>query len=91
MARFEAQQLPSGSWRARANYRDEFGKLKRKSFTAPTKKEAQFKAELFLHDIEKYSSPTEKSLGMIIDDYIAFFARSGKLRVNSIDIHTAIC
>ena len=36
-----AKKLPSGKYRCRASYTDEFGNYKTKSFTAATKKEAE--------------------------------------------------
>lgn len=44
----KAKKLPSGSWRAQVFVGlDENGKQIRKSFTAPTKKEAEFLAAEF--------------------------------------------
>ena len=41
----KAKKLPSGSWRAQAyDYTDDSGKRHYKSFTAPTRKEAEFMA-----------------------------------------------
>ena len=38
----KAKKLPSGNWRCRICYTDDEGKYIRKSFTAETKKEADF-------------------------------------------------
>lgn len=43
-----AKKLPSGSWRCLIYIGDKNGKRKYKSFTAPTKKEAEFKATQFM-------------------------------------------
>ena len=43
-----AKKLPSGKYRCRASYTDEFGNYKTKSFTAATKKEAENLASNFI-------------------------------------------
>lgn len=70
----KAKKLPSGSWRVQVFVGlDENGKQIRKSFTAPTKKEAEFMAAEFQarhKEIAKDSSAMTLSEG--IDKYIAF-------------------
>lgn len=47
----KAKKLPSGSWRCLVyDYTDENGKRKYKSFTAPTKKEAELRALEYVND-----------------------------------------
>lgn len=56
----KAKKLPSGSWRCRAYLgTDENGKKITKSFTAPTKKEAEFLASQYL--IEKHAEGEEQT------------------------------
>lgn len=70
----KAKKLPSGSWRVQVFVGlDENGKQIRKSFTAPTKKEAEFLAAEFKarhKEIAKDTSAMTLSEG--IDKYIAF-------------------
>ena len=61
-----AKKLPSGNYRVRA-YDKERGKYK--SFTAPTKKEAEYLANEWLTG-RKPKPISEKTLGECIDDYI---------------------
>ena len=50
-----AKKLPSGSWRCQVyDYTDANGKRHYTSFTAPTKKEAEYKAAQFM--VQKQSS-----------------------------------
>lgn len=58
----KAKKLPSGNWRVKAYIGvGEDGKKKSKSFTAPTKKEAEYMASEYLMDI-KYKSTADKML-----------------------------
>ena len=66
----KAKRLPSGSWRCVASYTDEEGKYKQKSFTAPTKKEAEYKANAFLMDKKDGMKPENKTLGQLADAFI---------------------
>ena len=70
----KAKKLPSGSWRVQVFVGlDENGKQIRKSFTAPTKKEAEFMAAEFKarhKEIAKDSSAMTLTEG--IDSYIKF-------------------
>lgn len=66
-----AHRLPSGNWRVKATVgKSPEGKRIEKSFTAPTRREAEFMAAQFLAD----QSPTrdcDLTLGQAIDNYIA--------------------
>ena len=54
-----AKKLPSGSWRVRVyTHSDEDGKKHYKSFTAPTKREAELKALQYRPDIEETGNIT---------------------------------
>lgn len=66
----KATKLPSGNWRCKAYYTDEFGQYKSKSFTEPTKKLAEFKAKEFLMEREHAAKPENKTLGELADRYI---------------------
>ena len=65
----KAKKLPSGNWRALAFYMD--GKTKRrKSFTAPTKKEAEIAAAMFVMEHLSSKSAGTMTLGQAMDAYI---------------------
>ncbi len=64
----KAKKLPSGNWRARAYY-TENGEQKCKSFTAETKKEAEYLASMFLVK-EKDRKKCGMTVGQAIDEYI---------------------
>lgn len=67
-----AKKLPSGSWRVNAYVgRDENGKQIRKSFTAPTKREAELMATQYLTKKHHDDAPENMTLGQAIDKYIA--------------------
>ncbi len=68
-----AKKLPSGNWRATAYLgKDENGKRIYKSFTAPTKKEAEYQAMVYKMDYDcgKKIIPAELTVGEAIDLYI---------------------
>ena len=65
-----ARKLPSGNWRCRICYTDEKGVYIRKSFTAPTKKEAQLLASQYLMDHKHDNKLENKTLGQLTDKYI---------------------
>lgn len=65
----KAKKLASGNWRCLAYIGMENGKRKYKSFTAPTKKEAELMALSYEQDKEKQKS-TSATLGAIADRYI---------------------
>nr|MBQ8244015.1 hypothetical protein [Oscillospiraceae bacterium] len=66
----KATKLPSGNWRCKAYYTDEYGKHRSKSFTAETKKMAEFMADEFLIEREHSARPENKTLGELADRYI---------------------
>ena len=66
----KATKLPSGNWRCKAYYTDEYGQYKSKSFTADSKVKAEYMADEFLL-IRKHSAmPENKTLGELADRYI---------------------
>lgn len=66
----KAKKLPSGTWRCVASYTDEEGNYKQKSFTAPTKKEAEYKVSAFLMAKKDSMKPENKTLGQLADEFI---------------------
>lgn len=66
----KAKQLPSGHWRCKANYTDEYGKYLTKSFTAESKKEAEFMALQFLQERKHSAKPENITLGQATDKYL---------------------
>lgn len=66
----KAHKLPSGTWRCVASWTDEYGKYKQKSFTAPTKAEAEFLASKFLTEKKHSMKPENKTLDDLISSYI---------------------
>lgn len=66
----KAKKLPSGNWRCKANYTDEAGKYITKSFTADSKKAAEFAAQAFLMERETLAKPENKTVGQLADEYI---------------------
>lgn len=66
----KATKLPSGNWRCKAYYTDEYGQYKSKSFTAETKKMAEFKADEFLIERKRAARPENKTLGELADRFI---------------------
>lgn len=65
----KATQLPSGRWRCKAYY-TENGAYKSKSFTADTKREAEYAASAWLMEWEHSQKPMHKTLGQLADAYI---------------------
>lgn len=66
----KAKKLPSGSWRAQSyDYTDDSGKRHYKSFTAPTRKEAEFMAAEYQVQKKKPSS-TDISFSCALENYI---------------------
>lgn len=61
-----AKKLPSGSWRCLIYIGDENGKRKYKSFTAPTKKEAEFQATQYM--MQKDQMKQQKSENKFCDE-----------------------
>lgn len=66
----KAIKLSSGNWRCKANYTDENGKYRAKSFTASTKKEAEYLASEFLMQMKHKQKPENKTIGELADIYI---------------------
>lgn len=68
----KAKKLPSGSWRALAyDYTDNNGKRHYESFTAETKKEAEYLAAEFALTKKDRTKPKDYTLGEAIDNYCA--------------------
>ena len=67
----KAKKLPSGNWRARVSYVDTDGKRHFESFTASTKKEAEYMAAEFELDNSRRADVTNLTLGEASDKYIA--------------------
>lgn len=67
----KAKKLPSGSWRAQAyDFTDSDGKIHLTSFTADTKKEAEYLAAEYALNKKKKSKPRNMTLSEAIDEYI---------------------
>lgn len=67
----KAKKLPSGNWRVQAYMgKDENGKSIMKSFTAPTKKEAEAQAAMYTVQ-QKGTQKQKMTVGQAIDKYIA--------------------
>lgn len=67
----KAKKLPSGSWRCLAyDYTDSEGKRHYESFTAESKKEAEYMAAEFILNKEKKKRPDNMSLYDALDKYI---------------------
>lgn len=65
----KAKKLPSGSWRVRTSVgKDANGRYIYKSFTAPTKKEAEYMASEYM--LKTKDAIDKKILGALIDEYI---------------------
>lgn len=69
----KAKKLPSGNWRVQVDAgKDASGKRIRKSFTASSKKEAEYQATQFLHDMEECGAQgDDMTIKRAIDNYIA--------------------
>lgn len=67
-----AKKLPSGNYRCRVFVGMENGKKVYKSFTAPTKKEAEFSANQYLNNLakESYGNTSEETVASVITKYI---------------------
>lgn len=67
----EPKKLKSGNWRILVyDYTDENGKRKYKSFTAPTKREAQYAADEYLHNRGSHSGYDDLTLAEAYRRYI---------------------
>lgn len=68
----KAKKLPSGSWRVLVyDYTDPNGKRRYKSFTAETKKEAEYLAAEYTLKKKNKNKPENMTVGEMIDKYIA--------------------
>lgn len=77
-----AKKLPSGSWRVRVCAGKSDGKYIYKSFTAPTRKEAEYAAAQYLAGEREKARPGAMTVGEAIDRYID--ARSAVLSPSTI-------
>ncbi len=66
----KATKLPSGNWRCKAYYTDEYGERKSKSFTAESKNAAELAAREFVEDRKHHAKPENRTLGELADLFI---------------------
>lgn len=66
----KAEKLPSGKYRSRVSYKGKDGKFHTQSFTAPTKREAEYMAREFELSAEYDSDYANWNLDRAIDEYI---------------------
>lgn len=66
----KATKLPSGAWRCKAYYTDEYGTYTSKSFTEDTKKAAEYEAANFLMEMKHKKKPENKTVGELLDRYL---------------------
>ncbi len=67
----KAKKLPSGNWRVQVfDYKDENGKNHYRSYTAPTRAEAEYMAALFKKDRPEREERPTMTVGEAIDRYI---------------------
>lgn len=85
----KAKKLPSGSWRVQVyDYTDDQGKKHYRSYTAPTKREAEYMAALFIKD--RPNKVHKQTVGEAVDQYIELsqtlspttLARYRKMRIH---------
>lgn len=80
----KAKKLKSGSWNVLVySHTDETGKRRYESFTAPTKKEAEYMAAAYKMERDRLKDVTRLSLGEAIDRYIE--QKSAVLSPDTID------
>jgi len=65
-----ATKQKNGKWRCKAYYTDEAGKYTSKSFTAETKKEAEYLARNFIMERKHNAKPENITLGQLADRFI---------------------
>lgn len=65
----KATKLPSGSWRVRVEMESE-GKRRWKSFTAPTRKEAEYLAAQYAYTQKERNKPQDMTIGGAMDAFI---------------------
>ena len=63
-------QADNGKWRSRANYTNDKGEYKTKTFTADTKKEVNYMVSEFLITMEHKKKPANKTIGELTDIYL---------------------
>ena len=66
----KAKKLPSGNWRCRASYVGSDGKKHFKSFTATTKREAEYMAAEYIVSQKHLNDKNNWTLGDAVDKYI---------------------
>jgi integrase len=66
----KAKKLPSGNWRVNLYIGKENGKRLYKSFTAPTRAEAELMAAKYKAGVKECSAPNNLTVGEAIDKYI---------------------
>ena len=66
----KAKKLPSGSWRSQVSYTGKDGKRHFQSFTASTRKEAEYMAAEFEMEKDRMADSANWTLGEAIDNYI---------------------
>lgn len=66
----KATKLPSGNWRCKAYYTDEYGRRKSESFTRETKNAAELAARAFTEERKHNARPENRTLGELADLYI---------------------
>jgi integrase len=66
----KAKKLPSGNWRVNLYIGKENGKRVYKSFTSPTRAEAEYEASKYRAGVKERSIPLNMSLGEAMDKYI---------------------
>ena len=64
----KATKLPSGNWRCKAYYTDEYGARKSKSFTAETKNDAELAARAFKSQKKHDAKAENRTLGAFCGD-----------------------
>lgn len=65
-----ATKQKNGKWRCKAYYTDDAGKYTSKSFTAETKKEAEYLARSFIMERKHAAKPENITLGQLADRFI---------------------
>ena len=65
-----ATKLPSGMWRCKAYYTDEYGERKSKSFTREEKIDAEIAAREFIKERKHHAKPENRTLGELADLFI---------------------
>lgn len=81
----KARKLNSGNWRVRVQIDSMDGNRHYKSFTAPTRKEAEFLAAQFAVTQQEETRPQSMTVGKAIDDYIE--ARSAVLSPATVRVY----